>query len=85
MISLKRLATTSLAAIMFPALHAQTRCPENVASILPRFVERSIIIVPVMLNGSAPMTLCWIPPRRLQPSIQRWPPTCPLSCKARPG
>src|SRR5262249_10188100 len=35
-------------------LYAEAHCPGNVASIRPRFVERSIVVVPVMLNGSGP-------------------------------
>lgn len=50
--SLKWLAAASL--IMLPALYAEPHCPGNVASIRARFVERSIIIVPVMLNNSGP-------------------------------
>ncbi len=34
--------------------YAEPHCPGNVASIRPRFVERSIVIVPVMLNASGP-------------------------------
>jgi hypothetical protein len=52
--SLKWLAAASLGTIMLPALYAEPHCPGNVASIRPRFVERSIIIVPVMLNNSGP-------------------------------
>jgi hypothetical protein len=54
MTTLKSLATASLAATLLPALYAETHCPGNVASIRPRFVERSIVIVPVMLNRSGP-------------------------------
>src|SRR5262249_6171600 len=54
MTTLKSLATASLAATLLPALYAETHCPGNVASIRPRFVERSIAIVPVMLNRSGP-------------------------------
>jgi Aspartyl protease len=36
------------------AMQAKTRCPGNVASIRPRFVEHSIVIVPVMVNDSGP-------------------------------
>src|SRR5215467_2499924 len=54
MTTLKRLATAGLAATVLPWLYAEPRCPGNVASIRPRFVERSIVIVPVMLNGSGP-------------------------------
>jgi hypothetical protein len=54
MTTLNWLATASLASALLPALYAATNCPGNVASIRPRFVERSIVIVPVMLNGSGP-------------------------------
>jgi len=54
MTTLKWVATASLAATVLPSLYAEARCPGNVASIRPRFVERSIVIVPVMLNGSGP-------------------------------
>lgn len=54
MINLKWLAAASLAAVMLPALYAETHCPGNVASIRPRFIERSILIVPVSLNHSGP-------------------------------
>jgi hypothetical protein len=54
MTTLNWLATASLAAALLPALYAETHCPGNVASIRPRFVERSIVIVPVILNGSGP-------------------------------
>ena len=51
MTTLNWLATASLAATLCPALYAEAYCPGNVASIRPRFVERSIVLVPVMLNG----------------------------------
>src|ERR1700751_3362615 len=59
MTTLKWLASASLAfvllaAALFSTLRAESHCPGNVASIRPRFVERSIIVVPVMLNGSGP-------------------------------
>lgn len=59
MTTLKWLASASLAFVLLPAalfstLRAESHCPGNVASIRPRFVERSIVIVPVMLNGSGP-------------------------------
>jgi hypothetical protein len=54
MATFKWLAAVSLAAVMYPALYAEAHCPGNVASIRPRFVERSIVIVPVMINGSGP-------------------------------
>jgi len=54
MTTLKWLTAATLAAIMFPMLYAEAHCPGNVVSIRPRFVEHSIILVPVMLNGSGP-------------------------------
>jgi hypothetical protein len=54
MTTLNWLATASLASALLPSLYAETHCPGNVASIRPRFVERSIVIVPVILNGSGP-------------------------------
>lgn len=54
MTTLKWLATASLAVVLLPALYSEVRCPANEASIRPRFVEHSIVIVPVMLNGSGP-------------------------------
>ncbi len=48
------LASASLALVLLPALQGEPHCPGNVPSIRPRFVERSIIIVPVTLNGSGP-------------------------------
>jgi len=39
---------------MLPVLYAQPHCPGNVASIRPRFVDHSIVLVPVILNGSGP-------------------------------
>jgi Aspartyl protease len=47
-------ASASLALVLLPALQGEPHCPGNVPSIRPRFVERSIIIVPVTLNGSGP-------------------------------
>lgn len=52
MTTIKWLTAASLAAVTLPALYAEPHCPGNVASIRPRFVEHSIIIVPVIRNGS---------------------------------
>jgi hypothetical protein len=54
MTTLNWLATASLASALLPALYAETHCPGNVASIRPRFVERSIIVVPVRVNDFGP-------------------------------
>src|ERR1700741_194649 len=50
--TLKWLTSVSLALVMLPALGAETHCPGNVARIRPRFVGRSLMILPVMLNSS---------------------------------
>src|ERR1700759_3553245 len=52
--TLKWLTSASLALVMLPGLYAEPHCPGNVASIRPRFVGRSLMIVPVMLNSSGP-------------------------------
>jgi hypothetical protein len=54
MTNLKWLTSASLALVMLPGLYAEPHCPGNVASIRPRFVGRSLMIVPVMLNSSGP-------------------------------
>src|ERR1700694_3663488 len=54
MTTLNWLATANLALALLPALYAETHCPGNVASIRPRFVERSIIVVPVRVNDFGP-------------------------------
>jgi hypothetical protein len=54
MTTLKWLALASLAIFLLPALNAETHCPGNVASIRPRFVGRSLITVPVMLDNTGP-------------------------------
>jgi hypothetical protein len=54
MSTFKWLASLVLAAIMVPTIPAETRCPGNAASITPRFVERALIVIPVMVNGAGP-------------------------------
>src|SRR5215469_8822198 len=54
MTTLNWFAAASLAAALLPSLYAETHCPGNVASIRPRFVERSIIVVPVRVNDLGP-------------------------------
>ena len=48
------LATVSLAAIILPILEAEQRCPGNVASVTPRFVQRALIVIPVRINQAGP-------------------------------
>ena len=53
--SLMRFTTSvSLAILVLPALYAAPRCPGNVASLTPRLVQGSLIIVPVEINHSGP-------------------------------
>lgn len=54
MTTLKWLASASLALAMVPALYGEAHCPGNVASIRLRFVGRSLITVPVMLDNIGP-------------------------------
>lgn len=54
MTNLKWLTSASLALVMLPVLYAEPHCPGNVASIRPRFLAHSLIIVPVILNNSGP-------------------------------
>jgi Aspartyl protease len=51
---IKCLASISLAAITLPTLHSQPRCPGNAASIRFHVVQRSRIIVPVVINRGGP-------------------------------
>ena len=54
MSTFKWLASIALTAAMLPALHAEPRCPGNVASLRLRLVQRSQIIVPVTINHTGP-------------------------------
>jgi hypothetical protein len=51
---IKCLASISLAAITLPTLHSQPRCPGNIASLPFHLVQRSRIIVPVVINHTGP-------------------------------
>jgi hypothetical protein len=51
---IKCLASISLAAITLPTLHSQPRCPGNIASLPFHLVQRSRIIVPVVINHAGP-------------------------------
>ena len=51
---IKCLASISLAAITPPALHSQPRCPGNIASLPFHLVQRSRIILPVVINHTGP-------------------------------
>jgi hypothetical protein len=51
---IKCLACISLAAITLPTLHSQSRCPGNIASLPFHLVQRSRIIVSVVINHAGP-------------------------------
>jgi hypothetical protein len=50
----RSLLLASLVSLVLPAAQGEAHCPGNVASIRPRFIEHSILIVPVTLNHSGP-------------------------------
>ena len=50
----RSLLPASLVSLVLPAAQGEAHCPGNVASIRPRFIEHSILIVPVTLNHSGP-------------------------------
>ena len=50
----RNLITLTVAATTLPVLHAAPHCPGNVASLNLRFVQSSLIVVPVLINHSGP-------------------------------
>ena len=50
----KWLASIALAAAILPVVHAEPHCPGNVPSLRLRLVQRSQIIVPVVINHTGP-------------------------------
>jgi hypothetical protein len=48
------LVTICLVAIATPVLQAEPRCPGNIASVTPRFVQRALIVIPVKINQKGP-------------------------------
>ncbi len=51
---IKCLASISLAVITLPILHSQPHCPGNIASLPLHLVQRSRIIVPLVINHTGP-------------------------------
>src|SRR5580704_5346228 len=51
---IKCLASIGLAAITLPTLHSEPHCPGNIASLPFHLVQRSRIIVPVVINRTGP-------------------------------
>ena len=48
----KRLSSVALT--ILPAIEAEPRCPGNIASVTPRFVQRALIVIPVKVNQAGP-------------------------------
>jgi hypothetical protein len=48
------LAAVSLVLVILPAIEAEPRCPGNVASVTPRFVQHALIVIPVRINHAGP-------------------------------
>ncbi len=48
------LAAVSLALVILPVIEAEPRCPGNVASVTPQFVQHALIVIPVRINQSGP-------------------------------
>jgi len=48
------LVTICLVALATPVLRAEPRCPGNIASVTPRFVQRALIVIPVKINQKGP-------------------------------
>jgi hypothetical protein len=48
------LAAVSLTLVILPALEAEPRCPGNIASVTPRFVQHALIVIPVRINQAGP-------------------------------
>jgi hypothetical protein len=53
-VHLQLLVFVSLAAITLPVLQAQPRCPENIAGVAPRFVQRALVVIPEKINRAGP-------------------------------
>jgi hypothetical protein len=48
------LVWVSLTALNLPVLEGESRCPGNIASVTPRFVQRALIVIPVRINQAGP-------------------------------
>lgn len=51
---MRLLAAVSLALVVLPVIEAEPRCPGNVASVTPRFVQHALIVIPVRINQAGP-------------------------------
>ena len=48
------LPAVSLALVILPVIEAEPRCPGNVASVTPQFVQHALIVIPVRMNQAGP-------------------------------
>jgi hypothetical protein len=48
------LVSVCLAAMILPVIEAEPRCPGNIASVTPRFVQHALIVIPVKVNQVGP-------------------------------
>jgi hypothetical protein len=48
------LLAVSLALVILPVIEAEPRCPGNVASVTPQFVQHALIVIPVRINQAGP-------------------------------
>jgi hypothetical protein len=53
-VHIQMLVSISLAAITLPVVQAQPRCPGNIPSVAPRFVQRALVVIPVKINHAGP-------------------------------
>jgi hypothetical protein len=51
---IRLLVAVSLALTIPPAIQAEASCPGNAASVIPRFVQHALIVIPVRINQSGP-------------------------------
>jgi Aspartyl protease len=48
------LVSVCLAATILPVIEAEPRCPGNIVSLTPRFVQQAFIVIPVKVNLAGP-------------------------------
>jgi hypothetical protein len=48
------LVSVCLGAMILPVIEAEPRCPGNIASVTPRFVQHALIVIPVKVNQVGP-------------------------------
>jgi Aspartyl protease len=48
------LVSVCLASTILPVIEAEPRCPGNIVSVTPRFVQHALIVIPVKVNQAGP-------------------------------